>query len=241
MVNNTENSKQIKFGAVACCYNREWYIGPFLEQMTGFGIECIVALSNIPYVNEGKDEDKEPDRSEGLCRKYFPDVRIIKGNYPHHRDSINAGIESLQNCDIIFIMDCDMFLTKEDWVKCFNFIESNYANKYNVYKVNFENMILEYYHDYNYGKSAKVGGHPPIIAVNKNIRVKSMVYADNSIDCTWDDPSIKIHHLRFCKGKYGNTGDLYMKPPQSALEDYRPAPGEIINRFKTWEKILETL
>lgn len=227
------DKQKIKYGAVVCIYNRAWYILPFLDQMTSLGVECVVALSNAPYVNEGKSESKEPDNSEELCREYFPDVKIVKGYYPHHRDSINAGMRELQNCDIIFINDCDIFLTQDGWKECFKFIESTFMHS--IWKVDFEKMILEYYYDYNYGKGAKPGGLPPIMAVRKNINVKNMVTAEHGSDSIWNDTKVKIHHLRFCKNKYGNIGPLYTRPPQSGLDDYKPAPEEIINLFKKWE------
>lgn len=227
----------MKYGYVCCCYRREWYMGPCLEQYRELGIKTVVTLGEKPFINEGKSEPLEPDRSEEIVRTYFPEVQIIKNNYSHHRDSMNAGIDALGDCDVIFVNDCDIFLTTGDWQKLFLFIEDQ-SRYHDMFAYDFENISKEYYYDYRFGKSARPGGYPPIMAVKNHVRMKSMVYGSGQSTALWDDKDVMIHHLRFCKGKYGG-GDLYEKEPTGNLHDYAPAPQEIIDRFVKWDNILK--
>ena len=229
----------MKFGASVPLYNREWYIGPFLEQMIEVGVKPVVALSEIPFANEGKDEPKEPDRSEEIVRRFFPEVEIVKGRFSHHRDSMRAGIERLKDHEIVFVNDCDIFMTTEDWRKLFKFIEENFQNS-DVFSYDFMTIGREYYHDYRFGTGVRPGGYPPIMGLKPNIGINTMVATDGGRHLTWDDLTATVHHLRFCKGKYGG-GDLYEKAPESNLHNYTVAPDEIVNRFKKWEKIIETI
>ncbi len=226
----------MNIGAVVPVYNREQYIGPYLDMLTSHGVECVVNLGTEPWSHGGNQESPMPDRTEKIVRTFFPNVRLNIGVFHHHQDSLNTGLDVLKHCDRIFVQDCDMFYTNEVWDKCMEFF---FKTDVNVYAVNFETMFLEYYHNYNFGKTALPGGAPPILAIKPVVKMKSMTMATDSIGAIWDDPNYKIHHFRFAKAN-GSGKHLYARP-SSNLQDYKPAPDEVIKLLTKWEEILKTL
>ena len=109
---------------------------------------------------------------------------------------------------------------------------------YEVYSINFETMIIEYYYDWRYGKPAIPGGDPPIVAMKSPVEFRHMTKTTCDNEIVWNENGPKFHHMRFCqKGR----GDRRCVEPTGDLHDFKPAPEEIINRLVKWEKILETL
>lgn len=233
--------EELKIGAVVPVYNRERYIGPFLEMMDDFGVTCAVTLGDGPWTSQGGDEIKQPDKTERILDKYFSHMRILKGTYNHHKDSLNRGIERLQDCDIVFVNDCDMFITKKDWNDGLDFILDNW-NNYEIFAINFEKMIKEYYFSHLYGRVAKPGGYPPIMAIKSKVRMKSMIKTHGGEQIVWDVETIKYHHMRYCKPT--GSGKKYSNKPTSEsynMKDFTPVPKEITDRIEKWESIVNKL
>lgn len=230
-----------RIGAVIPVYNRERYIGPFLEMMDDFGVTCAVTLGDAPWTASGGDEVLEKDKTEKILDKYFSHMRILKGSYSHHKDSFNKGIEQLQDCDMIFVNDCDMFITLEDWNKGLEFIDKVWEEA-DVFAINFENMIKEYYFNHNYGCMAKPGGPMPIMAIKPDMRMRNMTSTEGGLEVVWDKDGPLYHHMRHCKPT--GSGKKYCVEPTPTIrnmDDFTPAPKEIINRIIKWEKIIENL
>src|SRR3990167_9863140 len=153
----------MKIGAAVPVYNRERFIGPYLEMLLEFGIKPVVTLGEKAWVDFISYEG-QPDRTELILNKFFPDIHVIKGVFSHQRDSVNqAIIQGLGGTDLRIVNDCDMFITRKDWDEFIKFVEDNPT--YEVYSINFENMIIEYYYDYRFGKRAIPGGDYPIVAM----------------------------------------------------------------------------
>lgn len=226
----------MKIGACVPVYNRERFIGPYLEMLLDFGVLPVVALGDRPWANFAQSES-EPDRTESILYRFFPNVKVIKGTFSHHRDSINqALINGLSETDLRLVNDCDMFITKKDWDEFVKFVEDN--SSYEVYSTNFERMIIEYYYSWKYGKPAIPGGDPPIVAMKRNVEFRHMTRTTCDNEIVWDIEGPKWHHMRFCqKGR----NDRRCNEPNENLHDYKQAPEEIANRLVKWEKILETL
>jgi hypothetical protein len=230
----------IKVGAVVPVYNRERYIGPYLEMMEDFGVTCAITLSDRPWSSQGGDETPKHDRTEAIIDKYFSHMRVLKGVYYHHKDSLNAGIEKLQDCDLVLTTDCDMFITREDWEKLMDFVSQKFNwENFNTYAVEFEKMITEYYYDHNYGKAAIPGGAPPIMAVKPDIRMQNMISVYYGKMVIWDEIGPKWHHMRFCKPN--GSGKKRCVEPKNDLHDYSPAPEEITKRLIKWQKRLKNI
>lgn len=235
-------NKKLTFGASIPVYNRDWYLGPFLDQLLIKNVKCIVSLANNFYSHEGKEEDDIPDKSKLLLQKYFPQVEILEGTYSHHRDSMNAGLNAgkFKDCDVVIVTDCDMYMTSNDWDKFFTWVSDNYP-KYDVFSIDFENMIKEYYYDYNYGKAARRGGDYPIMAIQSSQTMKHMTESTSPNEIVWKDNSVTVHHLRWTCHKGKRRGELYNRMPQSDLHEYSPVPTEIMDSFKKWENLLKIL
>lgn len=226
----------MRIGCIVPVWNRENFIGSYLEMMQDFDVKCLVTLGSIPWSTYSDGESLEPDKSELIINKYFPDIEIIKGVYPNHRDSINIGLKKLENCDIIIITDCDMYITRKDWDEFIEWIKSN-IDRYDVFSINFERMFIEYYYNHNYGTEAKKGGDVPIVALKPGIEIIRITKAHNDREIVWDVEGPKWHHMRFCKK---NRLDRKCTIPID-IKDYLPAPDEISSRLIKWKKILEII
>ena len=143
--------------------------------------------------------------------------------------------------DIIFVNDCDIFITLEDWNEGLKFIDEAWKET-DVFAINFENMIKEYYFNHNYGSMAKPGGPMPIMAIKQGIRMRNMTSTEGGLEITWDEDGPLYHHMRHCKPS--GSGKKYCVEPTSvthSMNDFTPAPKEIINRIIKWEKIIKNL
>ena len=225
----------MKIGAAVPVYGRERFIGAYLEMLLDFGITPVVTLGTKAWVSFIPYEG-QPDRTELILDKFFPEVKVIKGVFSHHRDSVNQAITNgLMGMDLILVNDCDMFITRNDWDEFVKFVEGEHT--YEVYSINFERMIIEYYFDWRYGRAALRGGDPPLVALKPPVEFRHMTRATCDNEIVWDTEGPKYHHMRFCqKGR----GDKRCNPPVET-KDYSPAPQEIADRLIKWEKILETL
>lgn len=233
--------KEISYGAVVPARNREDWIGPHLELLLKYGVEPVVTIGNTPFDKGGGQEETEVDKTSIVLEKFFPKVKVLRGHMPNHKDVMNIGIRSLQHCDIIFVNDIDILLTDEDWKKTFHFIEVKY-DLFDVFAIDFEKIMIEYYHDYRYGKPAMPGGAPPIIAIKDKVEMKHMTQASVDKKIVWDDKNVKFHHFRFCK-KNGSGKQFYNepKPHTHNMNDFTQAPAEIVRIIKKWQRRLKML
>lgn len=228
----------MKIVASVPVYNRERFIGAYLEMLKGFGVEPVVTLGNKSWANHAGDESSVPDRTELILNKFFPDVKVLRGDYSHHRDSMNVGVRYFNDdYDLCIINDCDMFMTSDDWNRMLDFVKSNYEGN-DAFSTNHNNMIVEYYYDHRFGTGALQGGDPPIFAIKHHVEMKHMTQSSSNYEAVWDDPVARFHHMRFCqKGR----NDRRCNEPTVGLERFKPAPPEIFNLLEKWQEILKTL
>lgn len=240
------DQQELKFAAVVPVYNREKFLGPYLDMLLDFGITPVVTLGTGPWKSQGNDEVEEQDRTELILTKYFPDVKMLKGFYAHQKDSFNIGInwlvnESGKDVDIIMVNDCDMYITAKDWEACKEFITLNIKN-HDVFSINFERMIQEYYFDHRYGKGAIPGGDPPIMAIGRDVRMETMTRASSWAEAVWDIDGPKWHHMRFCKPNGSGKKRCNEPTPQNSnMADFSPAPEEVANRINKWTQLLKNI
>ena len=225
----------MKIVAATCVRNRENFIGAYLDMLLDFGITPIVAFGTRPWSNHADDEDEKPDRTEYILDTYFPNVNTIKDYFAHHRDSINRCVQNAGEYDLMLVNDCDMFITRDDWASFLKFEDANKDRE--VYSINFEKMIIEYYYDWRFGKAAIPGGDWPIVAMKPMVEFRHMTKTSCDNEVVWDEVGPKYHHMRFCKK---NRIDRRCNIPTDTGNHF-PAPPEIFDRLERWQGILENL
>ncbi len=226
----------MKIVAAVPVRNRENFIGAYLDMLYDFGVEPIVSFGVKSWVNHASDESELPDLTEDILDKYFPNTKIVKGIFSHHRDSINACLRIAGGYDLMLVNDCDMFITRSDWEEFLRFVNENWED-YHVYSSNFQKMFIEYSYDYRFGKAAAGGGDYPIIGMKKEVEFRHMTKTSSDDEIVWDVEGPKFHHMRFCKK---NREDRRCEVPNN-ITDYSPAPQEIIDRLTKWEEIINKL
>lgn len=222
--------------AIVPVYNRELYIGAYLEQLIKHNVEPYVVFSDMPWASGGNQEVLEHDKTEKVL-SLFKDINVIRGTFNSHKDSFAAAFSYIDKYSSVIINDCDQFFTDEDFEKMLQFIQG----EHNIYRIDFESMMIEYYWDYNYGLPAIPGGHPPMIAFQpyKGVRPLNMTdYSGFGFETTWRDPIVKCHHFRWAKPKASGSHKCQIPSNPHA---YTKAPQEIVRLLKKWEKKLEKL
>lgn len=231
----------MRIGAAVTLYNREYFIGAYLEQLLKHDIIPIVALSDTPWGHGkewgGNEETLEHDKSEQILANYFPEVTVIKGTFLNHRESFMAACDELHRIkvDRIILNDCDMFLEDKNWSYFKDFISTHGC----LWKINHATSIIEYFYDYNYGKPASPGGPPPLLAyaLNCGLQPQNMTNMNRDIDFKmWDNVKIPFHHFRYCKAN--GSGKHKCQKPET--DDFTPAPEEIRILLDKWQTICKS-
>ena len=98
----------MKLGAVTMAYRDSGTIRGTLSCLAPIVDKHIVLINDKPYYGEYEP----PDGTEEICAE-FPNVEIIKGNWPEHILR-NIGLELCKDCDWVIGFDADEMMTLED-------------------------------------------------------------------------------------------------------------------------------
>lgn len=141
-----------RIGLATPSWNTEEWIYPFLKLSDGLLDRRVIVQGKEPlksYVQE-HNTSTEPDRSEALIRKEFPDVEIIyqeKAEFgPHFWQQGHDYLKG--DCDFILRFDSDEMLTREEWVKLVEFLRE--VDDLDALAINFGKSIL-HSHGFNSG------------------------------------------------------------------------------------------
>lgn len=115
-----------RIGLATPTFNSELWIYPFLKLTEGLD-RRVLLQGERPIDGYVKEYGvvSEPDRSEALVRKYFPDVEIIPHSvYKFCPDFWNKGHEYLKNdCDFILRFDTDEMIEPSHWKELLRFLK----------------------------------------------------------------------------------------------------------------------
>lgn len=143
----------MKIASITCIFENELFIKPHFEMIKGLD-ENIVLIGRKPfkeYFEAGFVSDK-PDNSEALIREMYPKAHIVYHDFDTFCGNLlNVGIDKAieLGCDAILKLDVDMLLTREDWYRLMNGLQTtdcdtlslDYANNTMVYKKDFEHGV----------------------------------------------------------------------------------------------------
>ena len=227
----------MKIAAIVPVYNREQYIGAYLEQLLQNNITPFVVLSDTPWGygkdRGGNEETLEKDKTEEILDTQFPNVKVIKGTFLSHGDQFLAADEFVQEYDRVIVNDCDMFMDKAGYIEFIKFISQDF----DVFRITHDAVIIEYFHDCCNGAIATPGGANPILAYRPGggRRANSMTGMEGEVCSTetWLDTPHRIHHMRYCKP----NGSGAHQCKRTSVDDRIVAPQEIRDLLKKWQKL----
>ncbi len=149
-----------KIGSITPIWNQEMWIKPHFEMLSKLD-KNVVVLHDKPLPNYHKEHGYGvvPDLSEKLLREMFPNVEIYKSEYPEGKefgaDLYNECLKYVQDCDIVFRLDPDMFFEDRVWEDTLSYVQNT---NYDCYRMDFANDSMNYYMtgDFDHGlKDAK--------------------------------------------------------------------------------------
>lgn len=253
-----------KIGSITPIWNQELWIRPHFEMLSKLD-KNVVVLHERPLPNYHKEHgyDVKSDLSEYLLRKYFPNVEIYKSEYPIGKefgaDLYNECLKYVQDCDIVFRLDPDMFFEEKVWDDFLKYIQET---DYSAYRMDFAKDSVNYYMtgDFDHGLKDAQEHDPLAFDPHYQLDTPVVVKSDGTAqayqfqyfhgnDVIIDYPGFFCHHFRgWCKPKstpnpewkhtdyartmlelYGDDGSWY-KCPKSVRE-----------KIESWMKELEVI
>ena len=226
-----------KIGSITPIWNQELWIGPHFEMLSKVD-KNVVVIHERPLPNYEKEHgySKNPDLSEKLLKKYFPKVEIYKSQYPEGKefgaDVYNECLQYVQDCDIVFRLDPDMFFEDQVWLDLLSYIQNT---TYDCYRMDFANDSTNYYMTGDFNHGLKDAQEFDMLAFNPKFPLESphgtLEYPHGN-DVVIKFPNFYCHHFRgWNKPKstpnsewkhsdyartmlplYGNSGDWYLCP-----------------------------
>jgi len=228
-------------------WNQELWINPHFDMLSKLDFN-LVAMHREPLPSYHKEHgySRKPDRSEELLKKYFPNVKMIESDYPASMDFraelFNEGLALLQDYDIVFRLDPDMFWTAENWDKMLDYIRST---NFDAYRMDFAPDSINYYMTGDFDHGLKDAKEHDVLAVNPK---KPFQYIEDEFSVqplAWDYgnetffkfPGFMCHHFRGWNKPRStpNPGWLEKESTIEALAEY----GEVKNGYTTWFKCPE--
>lgn len=112
----------MKIGLLTVAYNEARLMPKFLTHLPKWIDEVVVLVSDKPWFGE----HELPDSTDMIAEKLG--ATVIVHNWDNEQDQRNAGVEYLNDCDWIIVLDPDEFLDNANWKKLHSLIEQNSEN-----------------------------------------------------------------------------------------------------------------
>jgi hypothetical protein len=170
-----------KIGSITPIWNQELWIKPHFEMLSKLD-KNVVVLHERPLPNYFKEHgySTKPDLSEELIREMFPNVEIYKSEYPEGKefgaDIYNECLKYVQDCDIVFRLDPDMFFEDEVWEDLVNFVRES---DFDCYRMNFARDSINYYMTGDFDHGLKDAQEMDPLAINPKYPLETPIITEN--------------------------------------------------------------
>lgn len=237
-------------------WNQELWIKPHFDMLSKLDFNLVaIHREPLPSYHREHGYSRKADRSEEYLKKYFPDVKLIESTYPAHMDFraelFNEGLEQLQDYDIVFRLDPDMFWTEKNWEKMLDYIRET---DFDAYRMDFAPDSINYYMTGDFDHGLKDAKEHDILAVNPKkmfeyyedqLSVIPLGWPhDNDTFFKWED--FMCHHFRGWNKPKSTPNPQWLEKPgtQEAFKEYNnngewfKCPEEIRKPVEEWYKEL---
>lgn len=242
--------KRRKIGSITPIWNQEMFLKPHFDALADLD-KNVVFMQQGPLPNYDQHGiGDEPDFSEKILRKLYPNVEIYQSKYDYKKDFqsglYNECLPKVQDCDIVFRLDPDMFFLDKDWKALLDFINST---DFDCYRMDFENDSVNYYMSWDYEHGVKDAKEFDPLAVNPKNDF------ENILDYSMDNHTlIKLdgwmcHHMRGWNKPKSCPPNWHLQPQHRELPLYYGdefgmwlrVPKEIKDKLEAWRKDLERI
>jgi len=202
-----------KIGSLTPIWNQEMWIVPHFDMLEPLD-KKVVLLQKQPLPNYHKEHgySLKKDLSEHLLKVHFPDVEIYPSRFPEglefQADLYNDGLEYVEDMDIVFRLDPDMFFTDEVWKTLLEYIKTS---NHDCYHMLFDRDSINYYMTGDFEHGLKDARELDVLAWNPQRALTKREWQDannpgvtlhSDLTCPWDThhfiqfPGFLCHHFR---------------------------------------------
>lgn len=215
------------------------------------GIDRIVVLMQggpLPNYMRQHGYSKKPDNTRAIVKHYFPEIEIFESAFPwweldFSAPLYNEGFALMQDCDVVFRLDPDMFFHEQEWIDFVNFVRET---DHDFYCMDFSKQSVNYYMtgDYEHGLKDAKEFDPLCVSPKKDFKGLLNYKFDNGV--LYAPKDVVFHHFRGWN-KPKSTGpdwidSEYAKNAFSLYSnngEWYKCPEDIRNIVEDWTKELK--
>jgi hypothetical protein len=242
--------KRRKIGSITPIWNQEMFLGPHFDMLSSLDRNVVVMQKGpLPNYDRHGIGDK-PDFSEQILRKLFPKVEIFQAEYDPVNDFgcelYNECLRKVQDCDIVFRLDPDMFFLEKDWKALLKLIDST---DFDSYRMDFRNDSVNYYMSWDYEHGIKDAQEYDPLAVNPHIMFTNVLDYPEENHTIIKIPGWVCHHMRGWNKPKSTPDGWHLWPEHKDLPlDFGDemgmwikAPREIKDKLELWHFVLNQI
>lgn len=235
-----------KIGSITPIWNQEIFLKPHFEMLSKLDRNVVILQNHAldGYAQHGIGS--EPDRSQKILKEMFPNVEVYrtKENISQFGAKLyNEGLEMMQDCDLVFRLDPDMFFLEKDFDLLLEILQEVDSN---CFRMDFRKDSINYYITWDYEHGLKDAREMDALVVNpKNFFTGLIDYPGDSVNI--NIPDWICHHLRGWN-KPITVPDNWVNSEAGrrafeSTEDrkWHTVPDEIRNKLENWREELKTL
>ena len=230
-----------KIGAITPIWNQEIFLKPHFDMLSSLD-KHVVMIQPAPLGQYQQEHGigEKPDRSEQLIKEMYPNVEIHygRGHKEFNEELYNEILAYVQDMDIVFRLDVDMFFTEEDWNKLLEYIQMVDAD---AFLMNFKRNSINYYADYDHGAMDAEEFDPIAFNPKYPLEWRSGLIAGGDMHNIISIDKWMCHH---CRGwnKPKSIGKDWVKDHEEWVKKYNgwhKMPEEIRTKLELWQKQLK--
>lgn len=116
----------MRVGLVANAYNEARFLKPFLKHIPDWVETKVVLITDPPWYGDKLEDDGSKDIAQENG------AFVLKYPWPNEVDQRNAGQDYLSDYDWVLNLEPDEFLSKGDWAKLYDFLDTATGEAYVV-------------------------------------------------------------------------------------------------------------
>jgi len=242
-------ARRRKIGSITPIWNQEMFLGSHFDVLRDLD-KNVVFMQKGPLPNYDQHGiGDSPDFSEEILRKKYPHVEIYQSHYDFEKDFraelYNECFSKVQDCDIVFRLDPDMYFLEKDWKALLDFIDST---NYDCYRMDFANDSINYYMSWDYDHGIKDAQEFDPLAVSPKHKFQNVLDYPNDNYVIIKIPGWVCHHMRGWNKPKSTPPDWHLRPGNRELPmnfgdmgTWFQVPKEIKDKLEAWRVELERI
>lgn len=238
-----------KIGSITPIWNQEIFLKPHFEMLSKLD-RNVVLIQKGPLPNYDQHGiGSSADRSESILRSQFPNVEIYYSNIDVDKDFrcelYNEGLKMMQDCDLVFRLDPDMFFLEEDFDSLVELVREVDAP---CFRMDFAKDSINYYGTWDFDHGLKDAKEMDPLVVDPKFMFTGILDYPAEPQFNINIDGWMCHHLRGWNKPKSTKSDWYLT--EGAQNAFRASsnngkwfsvPDEIRLKLENWKKELSLL